>query len=107
MTKEGMRKLLVQEKGYVLSFINDKLDRIEIETPHGFDEIYYYNTFIKSFPSQAWYLFKERHISSNPLTGRHYKLTIRMKDEWKATPEQRQQAIDFLVAFFESKAKMF
>jgi len=107
MTKVGMRKLLVEEKGYEVVFINDRLDRIEISTPHNFDEIYYYNNFIKNFPSQAWYLFKERRISSDPLTGRHYLLTIRMKDEWKDTPEKRNQAIDFLVNFFENKSKMF
>ena len=81
MTKETMRKVL-REKDYYIIFMNDKLDRIELATPNYFDEVYYLE-FIKNFPNSAWLVFKEQYISKDYLTGRQYKLTIRLKDSIK------------------------
>lgn len=101
MTKEAMRKVL-REKDYCIMFMNDKLDRIELATPNYFDEVYYLE-FIKNFPSSAWLVFKEQYISKDYLTGRQYKLTIRLKDSIKNLNDNqlKEDLLVDLKEFFE------
>jgi hypothetical protein len=101
MTKETMRKVL-REKDYDILFMNDKMDRIELASPNYFDEVYYLE-FIKNFPSSAWLVFKEQYISKDYLTGRQYKLIIRLKDSIKILNDNqlKEDSLIELKEFFE------
>ena len=101
VNKDKLKKILI-DKDYEILLSGS--DFIIIISPNNIDEIYYYNSFIKRFPSQAWLLFKEGSMKKPPVLPttycHEYTFYMFMKSNYSNNEESIDLAWKYLTDFF-------